>query len=63
MASAENVVAYKLTATTDSGTIVAVQYVSPDSRRYAAKLLMEEGYTVQEEALDEMPEGVKLDVE
>jgi hypothetical protein len=63
MAISEDVVAYKLTATSDSGTVVAVQYVSPDSRRYAAKLLVEEGYEVTEEALNEMPEGVSLDVE
>ncbi len=62
MAISDDAVAYKLTATS-TGTVVSIQYTSPDSRRYAAKLLMEEGYEVTEEALSEMPEGVTLDVE
>lgn len=57
---ADNTVAYKLTAT--RGEIVMTQYVSAESRRYATKLLREEGYTVAEEALAELPEGVELDV-
>jgi hypothetical protein len=62
MAISDDAVAYKLTAT-ENATVVVTQYVSADSRRYAAKLLMEEGYEVTEEALNEMPEGVTLDVE
>jgi hypothetical protein len=57
----EDVTAYKLTATKGDATMT--QYVAPDSRRYAAKLLQEEGYTVTEEALTELPEGVELDVD
>lgn len=62
MAVSDDVVAYKLTAKSDNGTEL-VQYVAPDSRRYAAKLLVEEGYEVSEDALTELPEGVVLDVE
>lgn len=57
----DEAVAYKLTATKGDSTMT--QYVAPDSRRYAAKLLQEEGYAVTEEALTELPEGVELDVE
>jgi hypothetical protein len=58
-----DVVAYKLTAMR-GGQIAMVQYVSPDSARYAAKLLWEEGYDeVLDEALTELPEGIKLDIE
>lgn len=57
----DDVVAYKLTAT--KGDASMTQYVAPDSRRYAGKLLQEEGYEVTEEALTELPEGVELDVE
>lgn len=59
----DEAVAYKLTATDDSGNVVVTQYVAPDSKRYATKLLLEEGYEVAEEALTELPEGVVLDVE
>lgn len=55
--------AYKLTATDSNGDVAVTQYVAPDSKRYAIKLLLEEGYEVAEEALTELPEGVVLDVE
>jgi hypothetical protein len=46
------------------GQVAMVQYVSTDSARYAAKLLWEEGYDeVFDEALTELPEGIKLDIE
>jgi hypothetical protein len=58
-----DVVAYKLTAMR-GGQIAMVQYVSTDSARYAAKLLWEEGYDeVFDEALTELPEGIKLEIE
>lgn len=57
----DEAVAYKLTAT--KGDTTMTQYVAPDSRRYAVKLLQEEGYAVTDEALTELPEGVELDVE
>jgi hypothetical protein len=57
------VVAYKLTAM-HGGQVAMVQYVSPDSARYAAKLLWEEGYDeVFDEAITELPEGIALDIE
>ena len=58
-----DVVAYKQTAMS-GGQVAMVQYVSADSARYAAKLLWEEGYDeVLKEALTELPEGIKLDIE
>jgi hypothetical protein len=63
MAVADDIVAYKLTASR-GGVAELTQYVSPDNKRYATKLLWEEGYEdVAEEALTELPEGVELDVE
>lgn len=59
---ADDIAGYKLTASKDDA-VVMTQYVSADSKRYATKLLREEGYTVAEEALTELPEGVELDVE
>jgi hypothetical protein len=57
------VVAYKLTAMR-GGQVAVVQYVSPDSARYASKLLWEEGYDeVFDEAITELPEGIELDIE
>jgi hypothetical protein len=59
----DDVVAYKLTGMR-GGQVAIVQYVSPDSVRYAAKLLWEEGYEdVVDEELTELPEGVALDVD
>ncbi len=62
MAVADDIVAYKLTASR-GGVVELTQYVSPDNKRYATKLLWEEDYDVAEEALTELPEGVELDVE
>lgn len=59
---ADDIVAYKLTASRD-GQVEMVQHVGADSKRYATKLLLEEGYDVAEEALTELPEGVELDVD
>jgi hypothetical protein len=58
-----DVVAYKLTAMR-GGQVAVVEYVSPDSARYAAKLLWEEDYDeVFDEAITELPEGITLDIE
>jgi hypothetical protein len=63
MADADNIVAYKLTASR-GGVVQLTQYVSEEQGRYASKLLWEEGYDdVVDEALTELPEGVELDVE
>jgi hypothetical protein len=59
----QDVIAYKLVAVDRNGAVASTQYVSPRARRYAAKLLLEEGWDVAEQPLSEMPDGVGLDVE
>ena len=55
-------VAFKLTASR-GGVEETTQYVSPESLRYAFKLLMDECYYFIVDALTELPEGVSLDIE
>jgi hypothetical protein len=59
----DEAVAYRLTAINADDVVVSVQIVSPESLRYATKLLMEEGYVVNTEDLAELPEGTVLDIE
>lgn len=62
MADTENVVAHRLVAKNASGQVVSTQYVAPDKARYAKKLMLEEGFDVEETPMDELPEGIELDV-
>lgn len=57
-----DVVAYKQTGTNADGVVEIVQYVHPQQAGLARKYLVEEGYTVTEEALTEMPKDTSLDI-
>lgn len=62
MENNEEFVAYRLVAKNKRGQVVSTQLVAPKSVRYAAKLLMEEGFEVEETPLTEMPADTELDV-
>lgn len=58
-----DVIAHKQTATNADGVVEIIQYVHPSLAGQARKYLVEEGYTVVEEPLTELPEGVTLDIQ
>lgn len=56
------VIAHKQTAYDADGITQLTQYVHPSLAGLARKYLIEEGYTVSDEPLTELPEGVSLDI-
>lgn len=58
-----DVIAHKQVATDSDGVVQLTQYVHPSLAGRARKYLVEEGYTVTEEPLTELPEGVTLDIQ
>jgi hypothetical protein len=62
MEDSVEIIAHRLVAKNKSDQVVSIQFVAPDKAQYARRLLFEEGFDVEETQVNELPEGVELDV-
>jgi hypothetical protein len=53
---------YKLTITNSDGSPYMTLHVAGDKLRVAKRTYIEEGFDVEAEAMDNLPEGVELDI-
>ena len=53
---------YKLTITNNDGSPYMTLHIAGDKLRVARRTYLEEGFEVAVEAMDNLPEGVELDI-